>query len=687
MKLRLSLYITVVVLLNIAATTLFFRIDMTENKTYSLSHVSKNLVKNLEEPLTIKVYLSENLPVPYNTMERDIRDILIEYDMAANRHFNYSIDIIKKDDSSESSPEDYNIYPVKIQNIEQDEMQVVSAYLGIVLIHGDMMETIPAIDYNQNLELLLTDKIRSITEKTSTLLGMKDDITTTLYLSPILYELSTELKLYNSRLRSEVDRLNEDFYHRVSYNFVEPTASDVVSILEQYPSQNLKVEDEDGNITTAIAAVVVESGSESSVIEILKSDIFGRTVMSDHIEVSNAIKSSINKLIATEQRIGYLTSHGTIPMEQNQLAMLQGQQEPSINNLLSILYEDYAVSQIDLNDGYIRDDIKTLIIARPQEKFSERELFLLDQFLMKGNSVLLAIDQISLDMEASNLQYGQEVYRLIDHGLTELLSSYGITLGESIIMDENSFTQLQRASNGGVEETKIYFAPQIKSSSINSELNLLKGVNELLTFRMSSVTPADDSSLETLFYSSEKSWEQGISGLTMNPERIFPSSNQDSYPLAVMKSGGFTSYFTNRKVPAIETVEAEESDDEVLTVDSVSGSEQVINSSNDAKLVVLGSSDMLTDQLLTGNSPSNLLLIRNIIDSISDREAYTAMRSKGVLHRPMDDISDAERSFMKFFNIVGIPLLVLLSGLITWYLWIKRKRRIMQMFLEGDNNE
>ena len=172
-KLRYGLYIVAIILVNIAATTLFFRVDLTENKSYSLSPASKELVKNLEEPLTIKVFLSKNLTVPYNTLERDLRDILMEYKLKANKHFNFTITTISKDEEPTIAPETYNIYPVNIQNIDQDEVTVVSAYIGMTFIHGDLVETIPAIQYNQNLELLITDKIRTLTERSTSLIKFK----------------------------------------------------------------------------------------------------------------------------------------------------------------------------------------------------------------------------------------------------------------------------------------------------------------------------------------------------------------------------------------------------------------------------------------------------------------------------------------------------------------------------------
>ena len=70
--LKTVLYLAVVVLLNLAATTLFFRVDLTRNKLFTLSDASKDVVATLREPLTIKAYFSQNMPAPYNNIEQQV---------------------------------------------------------------------------------------------------------------------------------------------------------------------------------------------------------------------------------------------------------------------------------------------------------------------------------------------------------------------------------------------------------------------------------------------------------------------------------------------------------------------------------------------------------------------------------------------------------------------------------------
>lgn len=688
MKLRYTLYIAVIILINIAATTLFFRIDLTENNSYSLSQASKELVKNLEEPLTIKVFLSEKLPVPYNTLERDIRDILMEYQLEANKHFNYTIDIIKKDVEPDVDPSTYGITTVNIQNIDQDEVKVVSAYIGMTFIHGDLVETIPAIQYNQNLELIITNTVRTLTEKTTSLLSLKENIKVKLFISEILYQVSNDLRSYSSSLESIIAELNSEYFNKIDFEFINPLDGEITSLQSKYDFTTLNLEDGSGKVSKAIASLVIEGENEFGITSLIEKDIFGRTTIVRPEDLTDGIKSKIDKMIGAGTKIGYLTSNGTIPMNQNQMAGISGQQEPTINTLSSIINQSYTMSAIDLSEGKIRDDIKTLIIARPTVSFSDRELFLLDQFLLKGNSLLLALDQFEMDMEKSNPQYGQEVYKLVDHGLSELLRNYGITMSENMVMDEKSFNQIQRDNKGSIIETQIYFAPLVQPENINKDLPFLKSVNELITFRMAEVkaTDIEDDSVISLFSTTDKGWHSTLENLTMSPDRIMPSPERASYSMGVIKNSNFSSYYTNRPIPA-KVFKTNEDSDDSESISGVVEEESFTQSSDNGKVIVLGSSDMLTDSILSQNYPSNLLFMQNTLDYLSGRGDYTLMRSKGVFHRPMKETTSVTRNFIKYFNIIGLPILVALAGLLSYLLWVRKKKMVMAMFLEVNDEK
>lgn len=687
MKLKTALYIVAIVLLNIASTTMFFRIDLTENGSYSLSDSSKALVGNLEEPLTIKVFLSENLPVPYNTLERDIRDILGEYQLKANKHFNYTIDLIKKDEEPVVSPETYGITEVTIRSIEQDEMKAVSSYIGMAFIHGDLTHTIPAIQYNENLEFVITNTIRKMTEKTTFLLSMEENIKVKLIISPILKKVSSDFVNYKDSLENVIEELNRDYFNRISLEVIEPSASDIDPLVEKYSINKLSLGNTNGESEiSALASIVLEGRDEVAREEIVGNDIFGRTVIVQPEELKDKIKASIDKMIGAGTTVGYLVSNGTINFGQNQQMFFQ-QQDPQLNGLKRIISDGYNLVQVDLSKGEISDDVKTLIIARPKNAFTDRELYLLDQFVMKGNSLLVAVDNFEADMQAA--QYGQEKYNPINHGLKDFLKHHGIIVEDNIVMDENSFKQVQRDNRGSIVENQIYFAPMIKGENINTDLSFLKGVNELLTFKMSEVRAEnpDDKSVKTLFSASDNSWTSTLDNLTLNPNRIIPPSEKQSYSVATLKDGDFISYFNNREVPAKEYKEATEGNVKVDDISGVNEKESLIKESLVGNIMVLGSSEIFTDQLVNGDFPSNILLIQNTIDYLSGRGDYTEMRSKGVFSRPMEDTKAAKRNFIKYFNIIGLPVLIALAGLFSYLLWTQKRRKIMAIFQGGLNEK
>ena len=82
---KLLLYLVAIVLINIAGTTLFLRWDLTRNKMFSLSPPSQKAVSALAEPLTIKIFFTENLPAPHNGTEQYLRDLMQDYATHGNQ--------------------------------------------------------------------------------------------------------------------------------------------------------------------------------------------------------------------------------------------------------------------------------------------------------------------------------------------------------------------------------------------------------------------------------------------------------------------------------------------------------------------------------------------------------------------------------------------------------------------------
>jgi hypothetical protein len=90
---------------------------------------------------------------------------------------------------------------------------------------------------------------------------------------------------------------------------------------------------------------------------------------------------------------------------------------------------------------------------------------------------------------------------------------------------------------------------------------------------------------------------------------------------------------------------------------------------------------MIKDNMvnLEGTNP-NSIFIMNLLDYLNDREEIAVMRSKGQSFNPLHDTGASAKLFVKYFNIAGLPALVILFGLGVWFRRHSRKKRIQTMF-------
>lgn len=178
------LFVMILVLANLASRKAFLRLDLTSQGSYSISQASKNTVKTLTEPLSVKVFFSDNLPAPYNSTEQYIKDILVEYKGAANRNFSYQIFNMNKAENQKIATS-YGLRQVQIQQIKNSEVGVKQVWMGLAITYGDSIEIIDGITSESGFEYNLTTKIARMISQADTLAGLDadDKILVTLYSS------------------------------------------------------------------------------------------------------------------------------------------------------------------------------------------------------------------------------------------------------------------------------------------------------------------------------------------------------------------------------------------------------------------------------------------------------------------------------------------------------------------------
>ena len=159
------------ILLNLTARDIFKRFDLTDNKMFSLSSSSENIVKNLDDRLTIKVYFSDDLPNELGNTRRYLQDILEEY-RAVSKEINFYFYDPGSDTELEEQARKDGIQPVQMQALENDQMVVKKVYLGMVLLYEDKKETLPVIQTTAGLEYMVSTKIKSLVNLDKKTIGL-----------------------------------------------------------------------------------------------------------------------------------------------------------------------------------------------------------------------------------------------------------------------------------------------------------------------------------------------------------------------------------------------------------------------------------------------------------------------------------------------------------------------------------
>jgi len=140
----------------------FIRVDLTEDKIYTLSKSSKKVMKNLDDLINVKVYFSKKLPTDLLILRQEVKDLLEEYKTYA--HGNLKVEFIdpKDDPQVESQVLRLGIPTVQMNILEKDKLEVVKGYLGMAFFYEDRVEVIPVVESTENLEYEITSRILKV---------------------------------------------------------------------------------------------------------------------------------------------------------------------------------------------------------------------------------------------------------------------------------------------------------------------------------------------------------------------------------------------------------------------------------------------------------------------------------------------------------------------------------------------
>ena len=166
--LQMLVIIGIVIVANLLTQELYFRVDFTEDKRYTLSRATRDILReNTDSYITIRLHFSEGLPPTLSHLRQEIKDLLIEYGARSQGRVVYEFVNPNKNEESEQEAQRIGIQPVLLNVRERDQVKQMRAYLGAIVYVGEQQEVIPILTTQTSLEFAFTQAIKKLvtTEK------------------------------------------------------------------------------------------------------------------------------------------------------------------------------------------------------------------------------------------------------------------------------------------------------------------------------------------------------------------------------------------------------------------------------------------------------------------------------------------------------------------------------------------
>lgn len=683
------LFVLLLILANLVVSRSYFRIDLTSPKSYSLSKGSEQVVKTLEEPLSVKVFFSDNLNAPYSSVYQYIKDILVEYKSAANDNFSYEFVDLKKPEN-EKLARTYGLNQIQIQELKNNEVGMKRVWMGIVLLYADRIETLDALTSTDGLEYRITTTISNMVSTTSALSGLSGDVKLTLYASKKLADFKIiGFNEMEEEIRKAFNEVNKKNKNRITFASIDPNPAEIPALVEKYGIQSLNWNDPNLGQGTGAVGLVLEYGEKASLFPVkMTHDFFGRNMITGLDDLTAQIEESLKSIVSKSQEIGYITGHGELELnEQSQYG------QPSQSVFANLLSDRYTLKEIKLSEEEIPQKYASVIINGPKSSFTDEELYKIDQYVLKGGNLLVFLDPFE---EQQANPYSQPTYTPINTGLEKNLEKFGVSVGKKYVYDLNCFSQSDRQYG----KMQFYIAPMMQKNTLDQKSPITKNLGYVIFFQNApiDISAAKDNSnakVTVLAKSSKESWTVD-SNISPDPRFISVPSDKStmaSENLAVLVEGKFSSAFAGKPAEKPKNDKEDEKNSD-SAANAISSNEHLSKSVQNSKIIVIGSSilggariPLFSDaQLLDGEGKQPVsMFVRNAVDYLNGEEDLCTMRTKGLSLNTLTVKSAAASTFAKYFNEIGLVVIVAVCGLLVLLKIKAKKRAIRERYNPNDS--
>lgn len=668
-KLLAGLVLANAVVLNVLLTDVTsLRVDLTERQEYTISPVTKKIVRGLSEPLLLRGYFSEKTHPLLAPLVPRIRDTLLEYAIIGGDGVRAEfIDPLSGDEETQielqkEAEQKYGIKTSAFQVASANERSITNSYFSILVQYGDEFEVLNYQDLievsgtsNQNIEVKLRNLEYDLTgaiKKVSSGFQTVDALFASLEAPAKLTAFITKDKLPEDyaevpgRLEKVMAELTEQAGEKLEFEVIDPTAADAEwtprKLSETYGFQPFQV-------------------------SLLSADTFYLHLllqMGDRLERvmpgGSLSEADLNKdIVAALKRgaPGFLKTVGIVKPATPDYSQLPPQiraqmppPPPDLTRALQqTLSEGYTVETLELKDGRVPGNIDVLLVYEP-ENYDAKQAFAIDQHLMRGGTVIVLGGRYAFNPQGG----GSIAVKKLTTGLEDALAAYGLRIEDTIVLDEQSEpipVPVER-DLGGLRVREIQYLPypffvDVRPEGMAETTPVTAGLNSVTVPWASPVVitaktegeGASEVEYTKLLQTTEHAWTRSDTkvqpDLEAYPERGFPvGAEQDRYTLGVMASGRFDSAFAGKAAP------------EGVTAGVVE------KAPKSARLVVIASSAFASDIILqlSQQAQSNLQLAQNLIDWGLEDTDLLSIRSRGSFARTLDPMPETAKTMAMLYT-------------------------------------
>lgn len=524
-----------------------------------------------------------------------------------------------------------------MKNILNRKNLFTTQSLALLLIIAGILIAINLISANHFGRLDLTaDKQYSISQATkNTVKNLNDLLTIKVYFSSKLPPDLVQTQQYLKDILSEYQAYSKN----VRIEFIDPAKDSQTKEEVQnlgIPEIEMQILDKDEfKVQKGYLGLALFYADKKEIIPIIQN------TQNLEYDLTSAIKRLTAESLKSLAFLAGQNEHGifSTPYDSEEQAQLNDYTE-----VAKALNKNYRVTTINLAENEKLDNIDTLIIAGPQKELSAKELYQIDQFIIKSGKVIFLIDPVRI------IQPMQTVSN--ETGLEKLLNNYGIQVNQNLVID--TINENVGFSSGYMQFFLPYpFWPKLIKENFLKDHPIVAKLQSISLPWVSSLAenPKEGVELKILATTS-------ANGATMNfpinldPQQNFNPTEQKKIPIIIEAKAKFKSAYADQEIP--EGTEGP----------------KIRQAEKESQIIVLANSNFINDDYIK-RFPDNLVFFQNAVDYLTLDSDLINIRSKALTDRPLKKLSDNAKTWIKVINIGLIPLLVIIFGIVRFYL---RKR-------------